>query len=97
MITTWVAVLGPLLRAVSVYVSVPPTFTGFGLSVFSIWRSIVGGGGGEGRRRRRGGGGGCVTVTSAVSVSVTSGPTGGVPVAVALFVKSAVTFASVHS
>ena len=42
------------------------------------------------------GGGGCVTVTAAVSVSVTTGPTGGVPVAVALFVKSAVTFASVH-
>ena len=40
---------------------------------------------------------GCVTVTPAVSVSVTSGPTGGVPVAVALFVKPAVTFASVHS
>ena len=40
---------------------------------------------------------GAMMSTSAVSVSVMSGPTGGVPVAVALFVKSAVTFASVHS
>ena len=40
---------------------------------------------------------GAITSTAAVSVSVTSSPTGGVPVAVALFVKSAVTFASVHS
>jgi hypothetical protein len=49
-------------------------------------RSITGGGGG----------GGCVTVTSAVSVSLTSCPFGGVPVAVALFVKLAVTFNRVH-
>ena len=37
---------------------------------------------------------GVVTVTGAVSVAVTFGPAGGVPVAVALFVNEAVTFAS---
>ena len=36
--------------------------------------------------------GGCVTLTCAVSLAVTSGPTGGVPVAVAVLVKLAVTF-----
>ena len=35
-----------------------------------------------------------VTVTGAVSVAVTFGPDGGVPVAVALLVNEAVTFAS---
>ena len=40
---------------------------------------------------------GWITVTSAVSVAVTSGPTGGVPVAVAVLVKLAATFASVQS
>ena len=39
---------------------------------------------------------GWITVTSAVSVAVTSGPTGGVPVAVAVLVKLAVTLASVQ-
>ena len=37
---------------------------------------------------------GLITSTLAVSLSVTFGPTGGVPVTVAVFVKSAVTFAS---
>ena len=37
---------------------------------------------------------GLITSTSAVSWSFTSGPTGGVPVTVAVFVKSAPTLAS---
>ena len=37
-----------------------------------------------------------VTTTVAVSVAVTFGPLGGVPVSVATFVKFAVTFADVH-
>src|SRR4029079_16049220 len=40
---------------------------------------------------------GWMTVTSAVSVAVTSGPTGGVPGAVGELVKLAATFASVQS
>jgi len=43
-----------------------------------------------------GGVNGAVTVTSAVSVAVTSGPLGGVPVSVATFVKLAVTAAEVQ-
>jgi len=42
---------------------------------------------------------GCVTadhVTAAVSCELTGGPTGGVPVATAVLVKLAVTFASVQ-
>ena len=39
---------------------------------------------------------GWITVTSAVSVAVTSAPTGGVPVAVAEFAKLAVTFGQVQ-
>ena len=40
---------------------------------------------------------GLITVTSAEALSVTFGPTGGVPVAVAVLVKPVVTFASVQA
>ena len=40
---------------------------------------------------------GLITSTKAMSMSVTTSPTGGVPVTVALLVKSAVTLARVHS
>ena len=41
-------------------------------------------------------GGGRPTVTEAESVADTSGPTGGVPIAVATLVKLAITFATVQ-
>ena len=44
-----------------------------------------------------GGAGGVVTVTGAVSLAVTSGPAGGVPVAVARFVVSSVRAGDVQS
>jgi len=62
------------------------TVVGFGVPTFVIARSIFGAGGGGG-----GGGGSWFTVTGAVSLAVTSGPTGGCPVAVAEFVKDCCT------
>ena len=66
---TPVAVFGPLFLTVSVQLTWLPSTAGFGAPDFVIARSIDGGGGG--------GGGIALTVTPAVSVAVTSGPTGG--------------------
>src|SRR5713101_7222718 len=86
---TPVAGLGPALVTTSVQVIWLPTVAGFGAPVFVIDTSIFGAGGG-------GGGGTELTVTPAVSVAVTSGPTGGCPVAVAELVNGVVTPASEH-
>src|SRR4051794_24102491 len=95
--TTPVAVSGPLFRTTIVYVSRPPIAAGSGRSVFVTARSICGGdGGGGGVTTTAAGSGSGFTVTGAVSVEVTSGPTGGCPVAVAVFVNAAVTLASVQ-
>ena len=85
---TPVAPFGPLFVTTIVQVTWLPTVTGFGAPVFVIARSIFGAGGAGG------GGGIAFTVTGAVSVAVTSGPTGGWPVTVAEFVNGLVTPAS---
>jgi hypothetical protein len=87
---TPVAGLGPAFVTVIVQVIWFPRVAGFGLPDFVIDKSILGAGGAGG------GGGTALTVTGAVSVAVTSGPTGGCPVAVAEFVNELVTFASEH-
>src|SRR5438309_1620075 len=88
---TPVAGLGPAFVTVIVQVIWFPRTAGFGAPLFVIDRSIVGAGGAGG------GGGTALTVTGAVSVAVTSGPTGGWPVAVALFVNEAATPARAQS
>src|SRR5215203_4981174 len=87
---TFVSVTSPLFVTVIVHVAVPPDaiVCRSGLFVIAMLGCSGAAGGGGG-----GGGGGGLTITAAVSVDVTSGPVGGVPVAVALFVKSAVTAA----
>jgi hypothetical protein len=72
---TPVAGLGPAFITVSVQVIRFPRVAGFGLPDFVIDRSIFGAGGAGGAGG--GGGGTALTVTGAVSVAVTSGPTGG--------------------
>ena len=83
------AASGPAFETTSVYVigAVPPPCGSCtdGVAAFVTEMSALGTNGG------------CVSMlTDAVSVHVTSGPSGGLPVAVALFWNPAVTFASVQ-
>src|SRR5579862_5309830 len=91
---TPVAPSGPLFAMVNVQVTRSPRDEEAGVTVFTIARSIFGAGGATGGAG--GAGGAALTVTSAVSLAVTSGPTGGWPVAVAVFVNGEVTPARVQ-